>query len=70
MCACFCVATGIDNLFHASTQMGISCIKCVLEEFSNQILKNHTRLKFLDIYVSIAYKTDHQLLHLSILHTI
>ena len=33
MCACFCLETGLNKFFHTSAQMGISCIKCVLEEF-------------------------------------
>ena len=32
MCACFCLETGLNNLFNTGAQMGISSIKCVLEE--------------------------------------
>ena len=40
------------------------------KNFETQILKTHNRLNFLDIEASIADKTDHQILQLSILHTI
>ena len=33
MCACFCLATELNKFFNKSAKMGISCIKCVLEEF-------------------------------------
>ena len=28
----FCLTTGLNKFYHTSIQMGISCIKCVLEE--------------------------------------
>ena len=41
------------------------------KKIEKQILKTHNRLNFLDIFlVYITDKTDHQILHLSILHTI
>ena len=33
MCDCFCfLVTGLNKFFRTSAEMGISCIKCVLEE--------------------------------------
>ena len=32
MRACFCLETGLNKFFHKSAQMGILCIKYVLEE--------------------------------------
>ena len=29
---CFCLTTGLYKFYHMSAQMGIPCIKCVLEE--------------------------------------
>ena len=55
MCACFCLEIGLNKFFHASAQMGISCIKCVLEEVWKQILKTHNSLNFLNI-LSIYYR--------------
>ena len=51
MCACFCLETGLNKFLYTSAQMGISCIKCVLEEvsFEKQILKTYSQLNFLDI---------------------
>ena len=49
LCASFFLETGINKFFHTSAQMGISCIKYVYEEFGKQILKFHSRLKFLEI---------------------
>ena len=40
MCAYFGFEIGLDKFFHKSAQMGISCIKCVSEEFfKNKISK-------------------------------
>ena len=39
----FCLKTGLNKFFHTNAQMGISSIKCVLEElFEKQILKTHS----------------------------
>ena len=33
MCAFFGSETGLNKFYHTNAQMGISCLKCVLEEF-------------------------------------
>ena len=40
------------------------------KKFEKQILKTHSLLTFLDILSISTDKTDHQILHLSIVHTI
>ena len=71
MCACFCLETGLYKFFHTSAQMGISCIKCVLEEVGKANSQNSQPTQFLR-YLKYLFpiKNDHQILHLSILHTI
>ena len=32
LCAWFCLTIGHNKFYHTSAQMGIPCIKCVLEE--------------------------------------
>ena len=66
LCACFCLATGLYKSYHTSAQMGIPCIKMC----EKQILKTHSRYKFLKNREYIADKTDHQILHSCILLTI
>ena len=48
MRACFCLETRLNKFYHISAQMGISCVKCVLEKIEKQILKTHSLLNFLD----------------------
>ena len=55
MCACFCLETGLNKFFYTSAQMGISCIKCVLEVVLKASSQTHSRLNFLDI-LSIYYR--------------
>ena len=47
MYACFCLETGLNQFFHTSAQMRISCIKCVLEEFLNTNSQNSQPTQFL-----------------------
>ena len=43
-----CLTPGLYKFYHTSAQMGIPCIKCVLEELWKTILKTHKRHKFLN----------------------
>ena len=47
MCASFCLGTGLNKFFQKSAQMGISCFKCILEEFRKAIEQNSQRNQFL-----------------------
>ena len=69
MCASFCLETRLNKFFHTSAQMGISCIKCVLEEFCKTNSLNSQRTQFLR-YFKYLSPIKHQILHLSILHPI
>ena len=67
MCACFYLETGFNKFFHTSAQMGISCIKCVLEDVWKTNSQNSQPTQLVRYFeVSIVDKTDHQILHLSI----
>ena len=71
MCACFCLETELNKFFHKSTHLGMSCIKSILEEIWKACSQNSQPTQFLRyLKKSITDKTDQQILHLSILHTI
>ena len=60
MCACFCFATGLNKFFHTSAQMGISCIKRVMEKNKKNKFSKLTADSISKIFLlSIADKTDH-----------
>ena len=66
-----CNLITFNKFFHTSAQMGISCIKCVLEEVWKANSQNSQPTQFLRYFKYLfTDKTDHQILHLSILHTI
>ena len=53
LCVCVCLTTGPNKFYQASAQLGIPCIKCVLEELfiqSYQILIISNACIFLMLY--------------------
>ena len=67
----FFLATGLNKLCNKSAKMDLSCIKCVLEEFWKTNSQNSQQNQFLRYFKYLSQiKNDHQILHLSILHTI
>ena len=57
---------GLNKFYYTSSQMGIPCIKCVIEEYTRLLVVNNKFSKltadsiFKIFYVYIADKTDHQ----------
>ena len=64
--ACFCLTTGLFKFYHTSAQMGIPCIKWVLDKFSKLTVDTSSKID----QEYIANETDHQILHSCILLTI
>ena len=59
MCAYFCLETRLNKFFRKSTQMGILCIKCVLEEVRKTNSQNSQPTRYFKYLLPIKLFTKY-----------
>ena len=54
LCACFCLTIWVNKFYHSSAQMGIPCIKCVLEKLLKTNSQNSKSTQVLTLIDSLS----------------